>query len=137
MSAYCEDYLKPIVFNMRRLGLLRTGKIKNNCEGNPVNYEGEIDSREVKEVATGIGRLFSESAILEGMMYNGRMNGVSTCTYPTGKKIVGERINGILHGKCTLYQSDGRIFNQLWKEDKKIRSREITRKPELAFYRDG
>ena len=57
MSAYCEDYIKPNLFIFRRLGLLKTGKIKMNDEGNPVKYEGEID---FEEVATGIGRSFSK-----------------------------------------------------------------------------
>ena len=108
MSAFCEDYLKPKLFQLRREGRLQTGKKKIKIQGKEVNYEGEIDE---KGCATGIGKATCDFGVIEGMFYNDCTTGVCTLIFPGGSKRVGERKESLLHGKVTFYNSDGRIFN--------------------------
>ena len=43
----------------------------------------------------------------------------------------------MLFGKVTEYSNDGRIFNTLWDNNRKLMEKDITDEPEKAFYRDG
>ena len=130
MSAYIEDYLKPKLFKMRREGRLKKGKKKVQIQNVEVNYEGEMDE---KGLATGFGKATYSHGFVEGMFYEDCTQGVCILHWSKGRR-VGERKNSLLHGKMTLYQKDGRIFNYFMKENDQVHVKEITSRPKLAFY---
>lgn len=113
MSIYIADYLEPLLVQMRIQGQLKKGKKKIKIQGKEVEYTGELDRQ---GRATGFGKASYSQGFIEGTFFNDCTEGVCTLIYPLGKRI-GERKSSLLHGKGTMYDNDGRIFNVLWRNN--------------------